>query len=56
MIINLAEESVEKLLDMVKEGYELHLEFAPDETRVEVMPWRPFKYRCPFSSERGKSE
>ena len=42
---------VDKLIEMVKQGNEVHLEFTPEETRIEVMPWKPFEYKCPYKGE-----
>lgn len=53
-MIQIEEKSVDKLLEMVKQGNEIHLEFTPDETRIEVMPWKPFEYKCPYKEEGKK--
>lgn len=47
-MIQLTPEYFDKLMQMVKEGHEVHIEFNPDETRVDVMPWKPFEYKCPY--------
>ena len=47
-MIGISQEWLEILLDMVKQGNEVHLEFTPDETHIEVMPWKPFEYKCPY--------
>jgi len=54
-IMKITDEKFEKLMQMVKEGYEVHIENTPEGTRIEIMPWKPFEYKCPFDScsERG---
>lgn len=53
-MIQISIDSLDKLLKQVDEGKEVHIEFTPDVTRVEVMPWKPFEYTCPY--ERGKQD
>lgn len=48
IMIQISEEWMDKLIEMVKQGNEVHLEFTPEETRIEVMPWKPFEYKCPY--------
>ena len=50
-MIQISEEWMDKLIETVKQGNEVHLEFTPEETRIEVMPWKPFKYNCPYKGE-----
>ena len=50
-MIQICMEYLEKLLEFVKEGNEVHLEFTPEETRIEVMPWKPFEYKCPYKED-----
>lgn len=52
-MIQIPEESIDKLMQMVKEGYEVHMTYEPDRTEVEIMPWKPFEYRprCPYNTE-----
>lgn len=47
-MIQIDMESLEKLLKFVKEGNEVHMEFEPHRTIIEVMPWKPFEYKCPY--------
>lgn len=44
-------EYINRLLEFVKEGNEVHMEFEPDRTIIEVMPWKPFEYKCPYKGE-----
>ena len=53
-MIQIEMESLEKLLKFVKEGNEVHMEFEPDRTTIEVMPWKPITYDCPF--KRGDKD
>ena len=50
-MIQIDMESLEKLLKFVKEGNEVHMEFEPHRTTIEVMPWKPFEYKCPYKKE-----
>ena len=52
-MIQIAGELTDQLFDMVKQGNEVHIEFTPDETRIEVMPWKPFEYKCPYKEEQN---
>ena len=54
IMIQISEEWMDKLIEMVKQGNEVHLEFTPEETRIEVMPWKPITYDCPF--KRGDKD
>ena len=47
-------EYINRLLEFVKEGNEVHMEFEPDRMTIEVMPWKPFKYKCPY--KEGEEE
>lgn len=51
-MIRISEDSFEKLMQMVKEGNEVHIELTPDEVRIDVMPWKPFEYRCPYQAAK----
>lgn len=53
-MIQISEEWMDKLIEMVKQGNEVHLEFTPEETRIEIIPWRPITYNCPF--KRGDKD
>ena len=53
-VIQIDMESLEKLLKFVKEGNEVHMEFEPHRTIIEVMPWKPFEYKCPY--KEGEEE
>ena len=50
-MIQLSEEWMDKLIETVKQGNEVHLEFTPEETRIEIMPWKAFEYKCPYKEE-----
>ena len=47
-MINVDILAIEKLLEFVKEGNEVHMEYEPDRTVIEIMPWKPITYNCPF--------
>ena len=46
-------EGINRLLEFAKEGNEVHMEFEPHRTIIEVMPWKPFEYKCPYKGEDG---
>ena len=47
-MIQLTEDSLDKLMEIVKEGNEVHIEYTPDETRIEIIPWQPYEFQCPY--------
>lgn len=47
-MIQISKGAFEKLMQMVKEGNEVHIELTPDEVRIDVVPWKPFEYKCPY--------
>jgi len=51
IMIQISEEWIDKLIETVKQGNEVHIEFTPEETRIEIMPWKPFEYKCPYKEE-----
>lgn len=53
-MINIDILAIEKLLEFVKEGNEVHMEYEPDRTVIEIMPWKPITYDCPF--KRGDKD
>ena len=53
-MINVDILAIEKLLEFVKEGNEVHMEYEPDRTVIEIMPWKPITYDCPF--KRGDKD
>lgn len=44
-------EAINRLLEFAKEGNEVHMEFEPDRTTIEIMPWKPFEYKCPYRED-----
>ena len=46
--LEVTEKQFEKLMQVVKEGNEVHIELTPDEVRIDVMPWKPFEYKCSY--------
>ena len=43
-MIQISEKSINKLMEIVKKGNEVHLRYTENETEIEVMPWKPFEY------------
>lgn len=50
-MINIDLESINILLKFVKEGNEVHINYEPDRTTIDIMPWKPFEYQCPYKKE-----
>ena len=50
-MIQISAEWLDQLMDIVREGNEVHIEFTPDETRINIMPWKPFDYKCPYKGD-----
>ena len=55
-MVRLTEDSFDRLMEMVKDGYEVHITYEPDRAEVEVMPWKPFEYRCPYQMAQKEEE
>lgn len=54
-MIQISEEWLNMLMDrVVKDKIEVHVEFTPDTTSVEMMPWKPYEMKCPYAE--GKEE
>ena len=52
-MIQIHEESIKMLIDrVVKDKIEVHLEFTPESTIVEIQPWKPYEMKCPYAKEK----
>ena len=52
----LTQESFDSLMQMVKDGYEVHITYEPERVEVEAMPWKSFEYRCPYQMAQKEEE
>lgn len=51
-MIQISDEMFEMLINkVIKDKIEVHLEFTPENTIIEIQPWKPFEYRCPYVGE-----
>lgn len=52
-MIQMTDDSIKMLLDRVKEGMTVRIEFTPEQTTIEVEPWSPYQYRpvCPYKED-----
>ena len=55
-MVQLTQESFDSLMEMAKDGYEVHIAYEPERVEVEVMPWKPFEYRCPYQMAQKEEE
>lgn len=56
-MIQISEESIRMLIDSVKnDKIEVHMEFAPENTIIEIQPWKPIEMRCPYGREVKNDE
>lgn len=55
-MVQLTEESFDNLMKMVEDGHEVHITYEPERVEVEVMPWKPFEYRCPYQMAQKEEE
>lgn len=48
-MIQISDETFEMLINrVIKDQIEVHLEFTPENTTIEIQPWKPFEYKCPY--------
>lgn len=53
-MIQISYDSIEMLIDrVVKDHIEVHIEVTPENTTIEIQPWKPFEYRCPYGKDNG---
>ena len=51
-MIQISEESIRMLIDSVKnDKIEVHMEFMPENTIIEIQPWKPIEMSCPYGRE-----
>jgi hypothetical protein len=55
-MVQLTQESFDNLMKMVEDGHEVHITYEPERVEVEVMPWKPFEYRCPYQMAQKEEE
>jgi len=52
-MIQISYESIEMLVDrVVKDHIEVHMEFTPENTTVEIQPWKPYELKCPYAERK----
>lgn len=52
-MIQMHEESLKMLIDrVVKDQIEVHIEFTPETTSVDIMPWKPYEMKCPYAERK----
>ena len=51
-MIQIDEHSIQMLIDrVVKDKVEVHLDFTPENTTIDIQPWKPYEMRCPYGRE-----
>lgn len=49
--MQVTEETLDRIINMVSKGYEVHITVEPERTEIEIMPWKPFEYACPYEKK-----
>lgn len=45
-------DELQMLIDIVvKDRVEVHLEFTPENTTIDIQPWKPYEMHCPYGRE-----
>lgn len=56
-MIQISDEMFERLINrVIKDQIEVRLEFTPENTTIDIQPWKPFIYRCPFIGEANNDK
>lgn len=51
-MIQISDELFEMLINrVIEDKIEVHLEFTPENTTIEIQPWKPFEYKCPYGKD-----
>ena len=52
-MIQISDESLNMLIDrVVKDQVEVHIAFTPENTSIEIMPWKPYEMKCPYADRK----
>ena len=52
-MIQISDENFNMLVDrVVKDKVEVHIEFTPETTSIEIMPWKPYEMKCPYAERK----
>lgn len=56
-MIQIDEHSIQMLIDrVVKDKVEVHLDFTPENTTIDIQPWKPYEMRCPYGREADNEQ
>ena len=51
-MIQISDEMFEMLINrVVEDKIEVHLEFTPENTTIEIQPWKPYEMKCPYGKD-----
>lgn len=51
-MIQIEEHCIQMLMDrVVRDKVEIHLEFTPENTTIDIQPWKPYEMRCPYAKD-----
>lgn len=54
-MMNISVEVLQNLIDrVVKDKIEVHIEMTPENTTIDIQPWKPIEMRCPYG--RGEAD
>lgn len=55
-MINIQTQELNNLIDrVIKDKIEVHIEVTPENTTIDIQPWKPIEMRCPYG-RAGESE
>ena len=51
-MIQIEEHIIQMLVNrVVRDKVEIHLEFTPETTTIDIQPWKPLEMHCPYGRE-----
>ena len=55
-MINIQTQELNNLIDrVIKDKIEVHIEVTPDNTTIDIQPWKPIEMHCPYG-RAGENE
>ena len=56
-MIQINEDSINMLIDrVVKNQIEVHIEVTPENTSIDIQPWKPYEMKCPYAEGKKKND
>lgn len=52
-MIPVHEDCIKMLIDrVVKDQIEVHIEVSPENTSINIQPWKPYEIKCPYAERK----